>query len=126
MSYFKIPVGNSNIDRELFNQSHVEFPQVGDYWHERFCPYFIILEVLEDHVIICDKKKDIDRDHWDFDLSVCKLITKQELERSVKYSTMDKFVADVVPERLIKRIPVWKEMYYVLKTSTLETPSENS
>ena len=113
-SYFKIPIKDVSIDRELYNRAHAEYPQVGDYWHEMYCPYFMVLEVLENHVIICEKTKQVDNNHWTFDLDECKLISKEKLEKRVKYSTMDKFVADVVPRnRLYPLVDEWRQRFFV-------------
>lgn len=112
MSYCKVPIKDVTIDRELLNRAHVEYPQPGDYWHEMFCPYFVILEVVDDHVVICEKTKQ-HSDSWSFDLSECKVISRVELEKQVKYSTMDKFVADVVPYRLSSLVQDFKERLFV-------------
>lgn len=112
MSYSKISIEDRKQRQDLYNVSHAEFPQVGDYWHERFSPYFVVLDVLDDHVVICDKKMDVDINHWCFDYREYKVITKQEMVKQIKYSTMDKFVADVCPEHMLEDIEEWKHQLY--------------
>lgn len=85
---------NRDLER---NRSHYNLPAVGDYWHEMFCPYFIVLEVLSGtgYYVICEDRKTVDSDHWTFDLSKAKWVDKSYFNM-VKYTTMDGFCADVV------------------------------
>lgn len=43
--------------REKMDEDHFENPRPGDFWHECFSPVFIVLEVCEDGVFICEKTK---------------------------------------------------------------------
>ncbi len=80
------------------NKRRIADPKPGDYWHEMFCPYFVVVGVEGNHILICDKKKSVGSDHWTWDLGQCRYETKAELRRQVTYDTMpDKFVADCSP-----------------------------
>jgi hypothetical protein len=81
--------------RNQRNEVRISNPQPGDYWHEMFCPYFVVIRVDGDGILVCDKKLDVDADHWSWDLSKCRYMTKDELRKRVTCRSMpDKFVAD--------------------------------
>lgn len=92
------------MDRSYFdrmkedNTKHVADPQPGDYWHEMFVPYVVVLAVDGDNLTVCRKRKDVDKDHWTWDLTQTSSMTKQELRELVTYGTIPGFVADVVPQ----------------------------
>jgi hypothetical protein len=74
---------------------HYINPEVGDYWHEMFCPYFIVLAVLDDGLyIICDEKMRVDDSSWKFNLALCKQVSFEYFSR-VRYGSIDGFCADV-------------------------------
>ena len=78
------------------NLQHYNSPEVGDYWHEMFCPYFIVLAVDDNgYYVVCEDRKDVGPDHWTFDLTKAKWVDKSYFDM-VKYSTMKGFCADVV------------------------------
>lgn len=88
------------LTRNERNAARIANPQPGDYWHEMFCPYFVVVAVDGDCILICDKKVDVDAEHWTFDLTACRYATLAELRRRVTYETMpDSFVADCAPKR---------------------------
>lgn len=85
---------------EAANIQHARNPEVGDYWHEMFCPVMVVLDVTSLHVIICKKKKDVDRDHWTWDVSETKHLTREQFALEPHYSTAKmahKFHCDVIP-----------------------------
>lgn len=98
-------------ERQERNQKHVDQPMVGDYWHEMFSPYHIVLAVTDTHVIICEKTKPTDANHYTFDLTETRTITHLEHRDIVTYSTMrDRFVADVVPNsKMMPLIQTWRD-----------------
>lgn len=87
----------SRIDEQKkLNQEHFDFPRPGDFWQEMFCPYFIVLGIEDDLFWICDERKEVDNNHWTWDLSKSKLVYKSYFNR-VKYSVSSQgFVADVI------------------------------
>lgn len=98
-------------ERQELNRKHVDQPMVGDFWHEMFSPYHIVLAVTDSEVIICEKTKPVDSHHYTFDLSEVRTITHLEHRDIVTYSTMrDKFVADVVPNsKMMPLIQEWRD-----------------
>ena len=106
-------------EAQIKNKKHVDQPQVGDFWHEMFSPYHIVLAVTDTHVIICEKTKPTDNYHYTFDLSETKTVTLEEHKNIVTYTTMrDKFVADVVPN--CKMMPLIEEWRAQRKESMLQ------
>ena len=97
-------------ERQEQNKQHTDNPQVGDFWHEMFSPYHVVLAVTDTHVIICDKTVPAGSNHYTFDLTETKTVTLEEHKNIVTYSTMrDKFVADVVPKsRMMPWIEEWR------------------
>ena len=88
-------------EQKLLNEKHFNYPEIGDYWHEMFCPYFIVLDIFQDKFWICDIRKEVDKDHWTWDLEKSKLVDKSYFNR-VKYDTVLSnnrslgFIADVI------------------------------
>lgn len=86
-------------EQEQLNREHVKKPQVGDFWHEMFCPYFLVVEVTKHGIIVLDKTKPVDEGHYTFDEKQPKVMTLDDLYKAVTYETMrDKFVADCMPK----------------------------
>jgi hypothetical protein len=98
-------------ERHKKNQKHVDQPMVGDFWHEMFSPYHIVLAVTDTHVIICEKTKSVGSTGYTFDLTETRTVTHLEHRDIVTYSTMrDKFVADVVPNcKMMPLIQEWRD-----------------
>lgn len=44
------------------NLKHFNHPEVGDFWHERFCPYFTVVDVLDNDEIIIYRNVDFGGD----------------------------------------------------------------
>jgi len=85
-------------------------PLPGDYWNEMFVPYFVVLEVWENgNMIVCDKRKDVDRSHWTWDLSKAREVTKEYMEE-VRYQSIDGFVADVSRGGHHWAVTHWKDL----------------
>lgn len=105
--------------QDLANQKSLAFPQIGDYWHEMFCPYFVIVNKEGDkfRVLSClggpksFTRKDelnaqiqVDSGHWGFDYSKSMLVDHEWIRRTVTYESIDGFVADVVNTEKTQRI----------------------
>ena len=106
-------------EQDLANQKSLAFPQIGDYWHEMFCPYFVIVNKEGDkyRVLSCmggthhylrkhelNARIEIDGDHWGFDYSKSMLVDHEWIRRAVTYGSIDGFVADVVNTEKTQRI----------------------
>lgn len=85
-------------------------PRPGDYWHERFVPYFIVVNIEGDsyRVLSClggpnsyNRKDEINakidgKEGWSLDYSKSMLVDREWIRRAVTYGTIPGFVADVV------------------------------
>jgi len=106
------------------NRSALIDPQPGDYWHEMFCPYFLVVEVKGSaiRVLSCmggpnsyNRKDELNakidtKDGWGFDYSKSMIVDREWMERAVKYDTIDSFVADVVrSEKTIAVADEWRD-----------------
>lgn len=110
------------------NEKALENPQVGDYWHERFSPYFVIVNVDGDvyTVLSCMSNPDttrpgspranepyayveVDQYSWKFDYSKSFAVTKEWIKQAVTYETIPGFVADVVRGKKNGIVEEWKE-----------------
>ena len=101
------------------NERGLASPQVGDYWHEMFCPYFIIVEVISNNsfrVLSClggpnsfnrkhepNAKIDVG-DGWAFDYDQDMIVNREWIADAVKYQNIDGFVADVVNSEKTREI----------------------
>ena len=109
------------------NQRALDNPRPGDYWHERFSPYFVIVNQEGDQfrVLSCmggphhylrkdelNARIEIDRDHWAFDYSKSMLVDREWIRRAVTYGSIDGFVADVVrTEKTQLIVTEWRDWY---------------
>ena len=109
------------------NQQALDNPRPGDYWHERFSPYFVIVNQEGDQfrVLSCmggphhylrkdelNARIEIDRDHWTFDYSKSMLVDREWIRRAVTYGSIDGFVADVVrSEKTQLIVTEWRDWY---------------
>ena len=128
-------------ERDVKNNNAFLNPQPGDYWHEMFCPYFIVVNVKGDKYTVLSclggpdsySRKDepnarIDNKDgtWSFDYSKSMVVDREWLERTVKYRSISGFVADVVnSEKTQSIVREWRS--YVqkeMKARILQLESE--
>ena len=81
--------------QKLLDEKHFENPSIGDFWHEMFCPYFIVLDIVKDKYWICDKRHAVDKDYWTWDLKKSRIVDKSYFDK-VKYNDISGFVANVI------------------------------
>lgn len=94
-------------EQKKINQEAFDNPKPGHYWQEMFCPYFLVLEVIADNSFwVCDKRKEVDNEHWTWDLSQSKLVDKLYFSR-VKYTPISGFVADVIVRENCPFVKEW-------------------
>jgi hypothetical protein len=82
---------------DAVNEKHVSNPEPGDYWHEMFCPYLVVLARVGDRVIIYRTRKDVDHRHWTWDTTKPEMMSLADLRKKVTYGNIPGFVADVAP-----------------------------
>jgi len=111
--------------QKIQNQESLDNPRIGDYWHERFSPYFVVVNREGDQfrVLSCmggphhylrkdelNARIEIDRDHWTFDYSKSMLVDHEWIRRAVTYGSIDGFVADVVrTEKTQQIVTEWRD-----------------
>ena len=100
-------------EQESANRLAVNNPQPGDYWHERFSPYFLVVRANGDEITVLsclggsnsknEKRKhepnamiQVDDNSWTFDLSKSMTVNRAWLKNAVSYKNTEGFVADVV------------------------------
>lgn len=85
--------------REWLNYLHSESPEVGDYWHEMFCPWFTVLDVDQHNVRVAQhigpgKSEDL-------------TMTRGEFKTRLRYGTSgleNKCIGDVAPKRYAAKV----------------------
>lgn len=84
------------------NQEAIINPKPGDYWHEMFCPYFLVVHVKDKDITVLscieesenNAKIDVP-DGWIFDYSKSITVNHEWIKDKVTYKTISGFVADV-------------------------------
>lgn len=92
-------IDDLNDAHRQMNEKHINDPMPGDYWHEMFTGICVVLAVDENNVTICRKKKDVDRDHWTWDLSEKEVMTRLDFKTWLSYGTIPGTWADVSRKR---------------------------
>lgn len=111
-------------DQELANQQALTDPKPGDYWQERFSPYFLVVDVRDDKITVLSclggpdsysRKQEPnamvnDRDGWHFDYSKSMVVDRKWISNAVKYDTIDGFAADVInSEKTCGFVDEWRD-----------------
>lgn len=104
-----MPLGAGMRPSVELNQKHYDCPEVGDYWHEHFCPFLVVLHRLDNgNLVICDEQMGITGGSA-FDVDKAREITHRELRDKITYSSdREKFMADVAPKGLLVQADIWK------------------
>ena len=108
-----------NENQNIKNQKALENPRPGDYWQEMFCPYFVIVDIEGDQyrVLSCmggpdsfnrkdelNAKIEVDKGHWAFDYSKSMTVDREWIRKTVRYESIDGFVADVINSEKTQQI----------------------
>ena len=84
---------------KITDEIHKNNPKVGDYWHEMFSPYHVVVDVNKFYVAVCDSTKRVNNSSWTWDTSKpLKFYTRDEYYNLHKYGTQDGWPCSVVPE----------------------------
>ncbi len=109
--------------QKIKNSQALDNPRPGDYWHEMFSPYFIVVDVKGKDITVLScmggpdsyNRKDelnakIDsKDGWSFDYSKTMVVDREWISKAVKYGNIEGFVADVVQsEKTEKIVTEWR------------------
>ena len=108
--------------KKLENQESLNNPRIGDYWHEMFCPYFLVVDVKGDDITVLSclggiytRKHELNakidtKDGWTFDLSKSMVVNREWMTKAVKYESIEGFVADVGnSEKTVKISMEWRD-----------------
>jgi hypothetical protein len=113
----------NHTEQQNLNTDAFEDPQVGDYWNERFCPYFIIVKrspigkPMKYTVLSCYGKDSAKVDNkdgtWSFDYSKSIEVDWTWISEQVRYKNIDGFVADVVrnSEKTRAVVKEWQQFH---------------
>ena len=109
-------------EQQTLNTNAFEDPQVGDYWHERFVPYFIIVKrspigtrlkytvlpcIGENSARVCLKDGT-----WSFDYSKSMEVDWSWISEQVRYKNIQGFVADVVrSDKMMEIVREWRRFH---------------
>ena len=80
------------------NKIRANDPKPGDYWSECFCGVCVVLAVENNRVTYCSTRKDVDRNHWTWDLDAKEIKTIEQFKKWLSYDSIDGYWADVQPE----------------------------
>jgi len=116
--------------QKKLNQEALDNPKPGDYWNEMFCPYFVVVSVnpKKDQYTVLSclggpdsyNRKDeinarisVDSGHWGFDYSKHMVVDHAWIERTVRYDSIDGFVANVRrgSEKMMGIVKDWKQFH---------------
>jgi hypothetical protein len=108
-----------------YNQEALDNPQPGDYWQERFCPYFLVVAVRDDKITVLsclggNAKIDNKDGTWSFDYSKHIVVDRAWMTKAVKYDTIDGFCANVVRGKTTVALEEWKQFQRERLTKELE------
>ena len=112
-------------EQDRLNQEAFDNPQPGDYWHEMFCPYFVIVDRKADKftVLSClggpsswnrkdelNARRDLGVGTWCFDYAKSMQVDMAWIENAVKYKNQSGFVADVIrSEKTQAVVTAWRD-----------------
>ena len=107
---------NHEAQQEL-NKTAMGLPEPGDYWHERFCPYFLVVasNPMQNRYTILScisapNAKVDGTDGWTFNYSKHQVVDHEWIENHVTYGSIPGFVADVVRSDKMKSVVrEWKQ-----------------
>lgn len=107
------------------NYESLDNPRIGDYWHERFCPYFLVVDVKGDDITVLsclggpdsfnrkhepNARIEVDKHSWTFDLSKSMVVNREWMSRAVKYGSREGFCADVWnSEKTVSMAMEWRD-----------------
>lgn len=70
---------------DTLNQRHLLNPELGDYWHEMFCPILVVVDLYDNVVRCLEKKKAAGQGHWTWDVDKVSEYNKSEFAAKLRY-----------------------------------------
>jgi hypothetical protein len=93
------------------NMKHLRDPEPGDYWHEMFSPQCVVIERIGPKLVLCRKTKDVDLDHWTWDLDEIEMVDHAEWSNRMCYGSMpDKTIGTCEPGRCLRVVDEYRAM----------------
>lgn len=83
-------------NKEL-NEKHANKPIPGDMWHQDWHPVCVVIKVIFDHVLFCRHIKEVDAEHWTWDLDKLECKKTDEFTKWLHFEYDDGYWADVSP-----------------------------
>lgn len=71
-------------------------PQPGDYWHEMFSPFCLVVGRQGETVQIYHERINVDKGYWSWNPETLKSISLSEFKKNLSYNTIDGFHSDVI------------------------------
>jgi hypothetical protein len=105
--------------QQELNKTALGLPEPGDYWHEMFCPYFLVVAsnpAKNQYTILsCISEPNAKvncKDGWSFDFSKHQIVNHEWIEKQVTYGSIPGYVADVRRSDKFKSIVrEWKQFH---------------
>jgi len=106
------------------NYQGLENPKIGDFWHEMFSPYFLVVDVKNDDITVLSclggpdsyTRKDepnakVDNGkYYTFDVTKSMVVNRKWMSEAVKYKSIEGFCADVYNnEKTVKIAMEWRD-----------------
>lgn len=100
------------MDQDALNTEHLNDPQIGDYWHDRFSGVLVVVDtpnLTPDKIVVATDRVSFHKGYWTFDLNACQLWTRERFKThlsyrkhndSITYASDGKTWADVLPRRV--------------------------
>ena len=91
------------------NAAAIANPKPGDFWHEMFSPYFIVVDVKQDKITVLNTVIHGD-DGYYFDYDKPTVVDRKWMSERVRYVSIAAFCADVYSNNNTKEIVAqWRE-----------------
>lgn len=91
------------------NAAAIANPKPGDFWHEMFSPYFIVVDIRQDKITVLNTVIQGD-DGYYFDYDKPIVVDRKWMSERVRYVSIGAFCADVYSNNNTKEIVAeWRE-----------------
>jgi len=111
--------------QKQMNYQGLENPKIGDFWHEMFSPYFLVVDVNDEKITVLscmggpdsftrknelNAKVDVGNSHWTFDVTKAMVVDRNWMAKAVKYESIEGFCADMYNnEKTVKMAMEWRD-----------------
>jgi hypothetical protein len=92
----------------LDNEGAAMSPKSGDYWHERYMPVCVVMEVDDNDVLLSKTTINYGKT-FSFDYSKVERMTRESFVKWLSYGSIPGLWADCIPRSLVGDAEEWKE-----------------